>query len=322
VSRPRFLVRLLAVADRVNLPLLASALTFDALMAMIPLAILVVAGLGYLLEQTSYFGTSDPGALVGAFLPVHLHRDGTPDPFALVESILASVRSYRSKLTLVAIPAFVWFGSRVFASIRVCLSQIFQVRGPQRHPSLVLDYLIGYGFGKLRDVVMLGVMLVLALANTVLSAGVAVLTAEGVVVPRGLGFFTTGLGVVLTEVVAIGSALALFLLLTLAAYLGARRARYFGNTAPVIVLVVSWLLACTGLAPDTLAYGAFPVRALPFVFVFFAGVAADVLEMPVRRTLAPLIVALLLSHATIALVDLKRGGGSAHPFRVEEPARP
>jgi len=117
-------------------------------------------------------------------------------------------------------------------------------------------------------------------------------------------------------------ALALFLLLTLAAYLGARRARYFGNTAPVIVLVVSWLLACTGLAPDTLAYGAFPVRALPFVFVFFAGVAADVLEMPVRRTLAPLIVALLLSHATIALVDLKRGGGSAHPFRVEEPARP
>lgn len=213
MSRPRFLVRLLAVADRVNLPLLASALTFDALMAMIPLAILVVAGLGYLLEQTSYFGTSDPGALVGAFLPVHLHRDGTPDPFALVESILASVRSYRSKLTLVAIPAFVWFGSRVFASIRVCLSQIFQVRGPQRHPSLVLDYLIGYGFGKLRDVVMLGVMLVLALANTVLSAGVAVLTAEGVVVPRGLGFFTTGLGVVLTEVVAIGSALALFLLL-------------------------------------------------------------------------------------------------------------
>lgn len=116
-------------------------------------------------------------------------------------------------------------------------------------------------------------------------------------------------------------ALALFLLLTLAAYLGLRRVRYFGNTAPLLVLVVAWLLAAAGLAPDTLVYGAFPLRALPFVFVFFAGVAADLLELPARRTFAPMLAALLLSHATIGLLDLKRSGGSTHPFRVEDRAR-
>jgi hypothetical protein len=112
-------------------------------------------------------------------------------------------------------------------------------------------------------------------------------------------------------------ALAIFLLLALAAYLGARRVRYFGNTAPLLVLVAAWLLAVAGLAPDTLAYGAFPLRVLLFVFVFFAGVAADLLEMRARTVLAPLLAALLLSHATIGLLDLKRTGGSTHPFRVE-----
>lgn len=117
-------------------------------------------------------------------------------------------------------------------------------------------------------------------------------------------------------------ALALFLVLALAAWLGARRVRYFGNTAPLLVVLAAWLLAVAGLAPDTLAYGAFPLRVLPFVFVFFAGVAADLLQMPARRLFAPMLAALLLSHATIGLLDLKRSGGSTHPFRVETPPHP
>jgi hypothetical protein len=116
-------------------------------------------------------------------------------------------------------------------------------------------------------------------------------------------------------------ALLLFLLLALAAYLSKRRVRYFGNTAPLLVLTAAWLLAVAGLAPDTLAYGAFPLRALPFVFVFLAGVAADVLELHPRRTVAPMLIALLLSHATLGLLDLRRGGGSAHPFRIGAPDR-
>ena len=52
---------LLETLDRANLPLLASALTFDAILAIIPLAILVVAGLGVLLARATYFDATNPG---------------------------------------------------------------------------------------------------------------------------------------------------------------------------------------------------------------------------------------------------------------------
>jgi hypothetical protein len=116
-------------------------------------------------------------------------------------------------------------------------------------------------------------------------------------------------------------ALLIFLLLALSAYLGSRRVRYFGNTVPLLVLALAWLLAVAGLAPDTHAYGAIPSRVLPFVFVFFGGVAADLLELRRRVVLAPLIAALLLSHTTIGLLELSRSGGSPHPFRVHDQSR-
>jgi uncharacterized BrkB/YihY/UPF0761 family membrane protein len=108
---PRWLLHLLEVLDRANLPFLASALTFDALLALIPLLVLIIAGLGYLLSQTQNFGTADPAALLSAFLPDHAHASAG-DPFALVESIIEKIRGYRSHLTLIAVPAFLWFSTR------------------------------------------------------------------------------------------------------------------------------------------------------------------------------------------------------------------
>ena len=113
-------------------------------------------------------------------------------------------------------------------------------------------------------------------------------------------------------------ALLLLLVGSLVAWVVSRRIRYFGNTAPLLVLVLLWILAVAGLAPDILAYGAFPMRALPFVFIFMAGVAADLLETKARYILVPMVAALLLSHAVIGMRDLLRTGGSAHPFHVED----
>lgn len=195
------------------MPLLASALTFDALLAIIPLGILVVAGLGLLLDRTAYFGATDPGQLIEGFLPTYRARDGGPDPAALVARLLELVGGYRSRLTWVAIPAFLWFGSRLFGGVRVALSQVFGARARTRHPRIVLDYLLTYLFAKLRDLRMIGVLLLLATINAILSAGLAVLNAEGVLLDPPWTFFASGLGRVLTEVVAIGSALGLFTLL-------------------------------------------------------------------------------------------------------------
>lgn len=116
-------------------------------------------------------------------------------------------------------------------------------------------------------------------------------------------------------------ALLLFLLLALSAWLGARRVRYFGNTAPLIVLAVFTAGTLAGLAPDVLAYGAFPLRVLPFVFVFLGGVAADLFETEPRRLMRAVVIALLLSHVIIAFRDLRREAGP-HPPRSGPAAHP
>jgi MFS family permease len=115
-------------------------------------------------------------------------------------------------------------------------------------------------------------------------------------------------------------ALALFLVLALAAYLASRRLRYFGNTVPLLVIALLALAAVTGLSEDTLAYGAFPLRALPFVCLFLGGIAADMLEGKPRTQrrdiVLAMLVAMLASNALIALLELKRTGGSGHPTQI------
>lgn len=204
--------RTLETLDRANLPLLASAVTFDAILALIPLAILAVAGLGLLLESTSYFGTADLGQLITRFLPAHIHGvEG--DPFALVEGLLDKIRGYRSKLTWIAVPAFLWFSTRLFAAVRVCLSHIFQVRQRAAPGGLVLSYVLSYGIAKAKDLAMVLFVLALALVNTVLSTGIALLTAEGVYLePPWTILLSTG-GRLLGEGLALVFGLALFVAL-------------------------------------------------------------------------------------------------------------
>lgn len=206
-----FPARLLETLDRANIPLLASALTFDALLALIPLLILVIAGLGALLQWFTVEG--DTSVIFARLLPPHAH--GTPtDSFALVEALLEKVRVFRSSLTWVAIPAFLWFSTRMFGAVRVCLSAIFQVRQRAAPGGYVVSYLLGYVRAKAGDLLMVGVVLGLILVNTVLSAALALLDAEGVVALRPpWTFLVSGLGQLLGTALAFAFGLALFVAL-------------------------------------------------------------------------------------------------------------
>lgn len=221
--------------------MLASALTFDALVAMIPFGILLIGGLGYLLDQVAYLGPTNPGELIGAVLPVQVGADAGPSLVLVVDRILESIRGFRSRLTLVAIPVFLWFASRVFGGMRVALSQIFQVSPRRRHEALVLDYLLNYLFAKLRDLRMIAVVLTLALVNTVLSAGVSFVNAEGVLLAPPYTFFATSLGRLLAEVLALGSGLMLFALLY--RYASSRRLHWRGAFLAGGVATVGFELA-------------------------------------------------------------------------------
>jgi hypothetical protein len=93
-------------------------------------------------------------------------------------------------------------------------------------------------------------------------------------------------------VLAIASAGALGL------YIAIRRARYFGNTAPLIVAVLLMLLITTGV-PGTPS-----LWALPFLLAFVGGVFADVLETRYRRWFLWITGGLLLAEAALCVASL------------------
>lgn len=211
----RFVVRVLNAADRYRIPFLASALTFDALLAAVPLFLLILAGVSSLIDR----GGGEPmatSALIERFFPPHNTTPGA-DPFGAVEAFLVKMTIAARQLSVFAVPAFVWFSTRVFASARTALNEIYRVHliAPRQH------FVLGYLTGKLRDLFMVVVALVLFLANTILSAGLALLQARGEQVDPSLRFFVTSAGRVAGEVLAFLFLVSLFA----AVYYGASRRR-------------------------------------------------------------------------------------------------
>jgi 4-amino-4-deoxy-L-arabinose transferase-like glycosyltransferase len=100
-----------------------------------------------------------------------------------------------------------------------------------------------------------------------------------------------------------GPGLVLLLAVGLLTYAAWRRTRFFGNTAP---LVTALLLIVIGLLLPHAAGLSFLVLALPFVFVFVAGVTADLLQTPFRPVVLGVVMAALATHAYFSLAGLWR----------------
>ena len=89
----------------------------------------------------------------------------------------------------------------------------------------------------------------------------------------------------------------------LAAYLAWRRARYFGNTAPLIVAALMFVLAVA--SPDFAGQG-FRLVTMVFLFVFVAGVFADLLETRQHMLVTASLCGLLGASALWNLLQLAR----------------
>jgi hypothetical protein len=96
-------------------------------------------------------------------------------------------------------------------------------------------------------------------------------------------------------------ALALALPVALATYLGWPRTRYFGNTAPLLVAALFLIL---GMAHPHLAGEGFLLAAIPFLFIFVAGVLADLLETRYRPVVAACILGMLVAYVAWSLINL------------------
>ena len=83
------------------------------------------------------------------------------------------------------------------------------------------------------------------------------------------------------------------------------RTRYFGNTAP---LSVALLLLMLGMAHPHLGGAGFFLAAVPFLFLFVAGVLADLMETSYGFLVTALIFSLLATNTVWCLVALVRVG--------------
>jgi hypothetical protein len=98
-------------------------------------------------------------------------------------------------------------------------------------------------------------------------------------------------------------ALLIALPAALATYVLWRKTRYFGNTAPLLVAVVFLFLGfCSPHYPGL----GFQLMAVPFLFVFVAGVAADLLETPERKFVLTCVWGLLLVVGLLNILQLAR----------------
>jgi hypothetical protein len=83
-------------------------------------------------------------------------------------------------------------------------------------------------------------------------------------------------------------------------YLAVRRCRYFGNTVPLVMVLLLFPVMTTQTVSQPWVW------ALPFLFTFLGGVFADVMETRYRRLFLGLSGAVLLTQALICVALLPR----------------
>lgn len=103
---------------------LASGLTFEGLLWIVPFALVALAAFGYVIHGTGDT-VSNVHTLFDRFLPAHAKGPGQPDPFAVVEGAIAKIVASRVPLLVYGLPAFVWFSLRFFGSVRAALNDVF-----------------------------------------------------------------------------------------------------------------------------------------------------------------------------------------------------
>jgi hypothetical protein len=100
-------------------------------------------------------------------------------------------------------------------------------------------------------------------------------------------------------------ALVVALPVALITYLAWPRTRYFGNTTPLLVAALFLVLGLG--APHYPGLG-FEFMAVPFLFVFVAGIAADLLDTRYHQIAVAAIAGLLVANAAWNLWELARTG--------------
>ena len=148
-------------AREANVPFLASGLAFDLLLAAVPFVIVVLALVGYVLNANAAARRLDLIAYLQHLFPSYGPRLGA-GPFEPVIRMAADVVRSRGRLSLVGLPLFIFFATRLFGSLRAALCEVFDTR--ETRPLLK---------AKLADAGLVLATALLIVLNIVLSEGIA-----------------------------------------------------------------------------------------------------------------------------------------------------
>ncbi len=181
-------------------------MTFDALLAAVPFILLLLIGLTHLAQAVSGGPSVDPNSIFTRFFPSNSSTGGR-DPFAFVERMLTGITKNRGQISFYAAPAFLWFSTRLFAGVRTSLNDIYDVSS---RPAPRRNFVVNWVSGKLRDMGMVVATVILFLANTLLTTGLAIVAARGRTELPAFAFFVSTVGRLLGELLAFTFSVSLF----------------------------------------------------------------------------------------------------------------
>lgn len=157
---------------------LAGGVAYNILLAGVPFFLLLIAGIGYVLNKNATDSTSDVVEFLGRLLPV-----GSDNGRSFIDPILRDVVRTRGRVGILSAAAFVWFSTRLFGTLRSVLQRVFSL-GQGR----------GIVVGKLYDVWYTLLSSVLFVSYLVLSAYMAIMGERGTAIMRDMGMNAVVMG--------------------------------------------------------------------------------------------------------------------------------
>ncbi|HET6680574.1 MAG TPA: YihY/virulence factor BrkB family protein [Gemmatimonadaceae bacterium] len=234
---------------------LAGGVAFNILLAVLPFVLLVVSGLALLLDVSTDASTIQVQWLLDRFLPPHSEAADSP-----VHRVIRDVVRTRGTVGLLSALTFIWASTRLFGSLRTVLAHVLDIENER-----------GIVAGKLFDIVMTVVSMLLLVTYLAISVYGALATSRGVQVMLELGLRQDVMGRVeywLGRLLASAAVTAMFY--GLIKYLPRRRVRW---RSALIGAITTTLLLEAAKSAYVLVVGTTGVGGL------FTGVLATVVSV-------------------------------------------
>jgi membrane protein len=166
--------RIWDVAGEDNISFLAGGIAFNLLLAAVPFTLLLLSGLGYVLNESAEQSSNTVWGFIDNLLPPHAETGDVQ-----LHKLLDGVIKTRGSVGLLGAIAFIWFSTRLFGTLRSVLGEVFDIEQG-------LDFIKG----KLFDIKITVVSTVLFVVYAVLSAYLKIATNKALGVLGVLSFQT------------------------------------------------------------------------------------------------------------------------------------